>query len=92
MVAIGQRLTGTVTLVPIPGRVGIFIDLGLDREGFVDVLRLPDDPDMWPVVGTETEFEVVAFSPAGAIRLRPVDPRYLNLRGDALLRPHEPRA
>lgn len=74
----GTRLTGTVSELPWgPGRTGLFVDLGLPIEGFVDLGHLPLDPEDWPGVGTVTEFEVTTvrfnFALRGApqIRLRP---------------------
>ncbi|MFJ8960287.1 hypothetical protein ACIRG5_12960 [Lentzea sp. NPDC102401] len=75
-VAVGQRLTGTVVLVPRPGTIGVFVDLGLPDTGFVDVLRLPHDPDRWPRVGTVSTFEVVWITDRRQIRLAPLDPAY----------------
>ncbi|MGW5863025.1 hypothetical protein ACWFRJ_12730 [Streptomyces sp. NPDC055239] len=75
----GTRLTGTVSVLPWgPGTVGLFVDLGLPLTGFVDMVRLPLDPEDWPDVGTVTEFEVTAVAfhlepprSAPQIRLRP---------------------
>ncbi|MEU5952930.1 hypothetical protein [Streptomyces sp. NPDC047525] len=75
----GTRLTGTVDVLPWgPGRVGLFVELGLPLVGFVDLAQLPLDPGDWPGVGTVIEFEVttVRFSleprrSAPQIRLRP---------------------
>ncbi|MEV0251896.1 hypothetical protein AB0H76_35275 [Nocardia sp. NPDC050712] len=69
---LGQRLTGTVALVPRPGTIGIVIviDLGLPAQGFVDVLLLPDGAGRWPTEGTVTDFLVWWMDPRKAqIRL-----------------------
>jgi len=73
---VGQRLTGTVVLVPRLGSIGVFVDLGLPDIGFVDVLRLPHDPERWPRVGTVTTFEVVWITDRCQIRLAPLDPAF----------------
>ncbi|WP_089918421.1 hypothetical protein [Lentzea albida] len=73
---LGQRFTGTVVLVPRPGAIGVFVDLGLPFGGFVDVLRLPREVERWPQVGTVTTFEVVWFDDRQQIRLKPLDPAY----------------
>ncbi|MEU6766293.1 hypothetical protein ABZ916_27740 [Streptomyces sp. NPDC046853] len=75
----GTRLTGTVSVLPWgPGRVGLFVDLGLPVVGFVDLVHLPPAPGDWPGVGTVAEFEVTTvrfhLEPprcAPQIRLRP---------------------
>ncbi|GAB4587840.1 hypothetical protein Ntsu_56720 [Nocardia sp. IFM 10818] len=76
---VGQHVTGRVTLIPRPGTVGLFVDLGTGKPpwGFVDVLHLPDIPDEWPALGTITEFEVVHHTHDGhQVRLVPLDPAY----------------
>ncbi|WP_086843747.1 hypothetical protein [Amycolatopsis kentuckyensis] len=71
---IGAVVTGTVSLIPRPGAIGIFLDLGgAPGEGFVDVLNLPREVEAWPRVGTTTTFEVLDRRP-GQIRLWPLDP------------------
>ncbi|MEV4126677.1 hypothetical protein [Nocardia sp. NPDC049707] len=71
---LGQRLTGTVGLIPRLGTIGIFIDLGLPIGGFVDVLLLPDDTSKWPAEGTVADFLVWWMDPKRAqIRLVPAE-------------------
>lgn len=75
----GQVFTGTVVNVPRPGAIGIFVDIGLDVGGFVDVVHLPRTraEARWPVEGTVTRFEVWwAADEPQQIRLRPLDPAY----------------
>jgi hypothetical protein len=55
-----------------PGRTGIFVDLGEEPAGFVDVLLLPEDPERWPLVGREGFFQVLQHRP-GQVRLFPLD-------------------
>ncbi|MFJ5230863.1 SUKH-3 domain-containing protein [Kitasatospora sp. NPDC088391] len=90
---LGQRMVGRVAKVPTPGATGIFVELGLDVGGFVDVLLLPVDVGRWPSVGTVAEFELWWAGLRPQIRLKPVDPRHL--REDfatwaAEARPHWP--
>lgn len=73
----GQRLPGRVVHVPRPGTIGVFVDLGLPVGGFVDVLLLPREVTCWPVVGTQSEFEVWSADERMQIRLKPVDPAFL---------------
>lgn len=73
----GQRFRGTVTAVPRPGAIGIFVDIGLAVSGFVDVLLLPTVAERWPSEGTNTEFEVWWADQRPQVRLKPVDPRFL---------------
>ncbi|MEV0766114.1 hypothetical protein [Nocardia sp. NPDC050435] len=74
---LGQRLTGSVALVPRPGAVGIVIDLGLPVQGFVDVLLLPFDVGRWPIEGTVTDFLIWWMDPKKAqIRLVPAKAMY----------------
>lgn len=73
----GQRLFGTVARVPRPGAIGVFVDLGLAAEGFVDVLLLPRDTARWPTEGAELEFEVWWADERPQVRLKPVDPRFV---------------
>ncbi|MFH8515096.1 S1 RNA-binding domain-containing protein [Streptomyces gelaticus] len=75
----GQVLTGTVVRVPKPGVIGVFVDIGLGVEGFVDVVLLPRGrSEDWPVEGTVTDFEVWwVHSDHPQVRLKPADPQYL---------------
>ena len=69
----GDRVRGRVSAVPWgPGRTGLFVDLGLKPDGFIDVLHLPEDPSLWPSVGREGLFEVLQHRP-GQVRLFPLD-------------------
>lgn len=72
---IGDHVTGVVTLIPRPGVVGLFVDLGHPPTGFVDILSLPFSADHWPAVGTVTEFEVLQHT-RGQVRLWPLDPAF----------------
>ncbi|MGM7648878.1 hypothetical protein ACSVDM_28545 [Nocardia sp. JW2] len=69
---VGDRVTGVVTLIPRPGAIGLFVDLGWPPTGFVDVLNLPESVDHWPTVGTVTEFEVLQHTHR-QVRLWPLD-------------------
>jgi hypothetical protein len=60
---VGEAVAGRVALIPKPGVIGLFVDLGQEPEGFVDVLHLPRDPGEWPPVGTVTTFEVLQHRP-----------------------------
>lgn len=71
----GDHVTGTVTHVPRPGTIGLFVDLGEPPTGFVDVLHLPRSAAQWPAVGTVTDFEVLQHRHR-QIRLWPLDPTY----------------
>jgi predicted RNA-binding protein (virulence factor B family) len=73
----GQRLFGTVTRVPDPGAIGVFVDIGLPVGGFVDVLLLPRNTARWLAEGTETEFEVWWADERPQVRLKPVEPRFV---------------
>jgi hypothetical protein len=78
---LGGVITGTVIAIPVRARVGVFVDLGDGGRGFVDAEHLPDDPNRWPAVGTETTFEVLRhdFSRRRRtcqVRLWPVEPRF----------------
>ncbi len=73
----GQRFTGRVVLVPSPGAIGVFVDVGLPVGGFVDVLLLPSDSARWPAEGAEAEFEVWWADKRPQLRLKPVDPSFL---------------
>ena len=73
----GQRLQGRVVHVPQPGGIGVFVDVGLPVGGLVDVLLLPRDPERWPTVGTESEFEVWRVDDRMQIRLLPAETRYV---------------
>ncbi|WP_142159921.1 hypothetical protein [Cellulomonas sp. SLBN-39] len=72
---VGRQVPGTVTRMPQPGAIGLFVSLGETPEGFVDVLALPRDPHLWPPPGTTMGFEVLQHRP-GQVRLWPVDPRW----------------
>jgi hypothetical protein len=75
--ALGQRVSGEVVAVPKPGTIGIFVDIGLFAEAFVDVLLLPDGGDRWPGKGEVMDFLVWWISPdRSRIRLVPLDPRF----------------
>jgi hypothetical protein len=63
--------------VPWPGAIGIFVDIGLDVGGFVDVLLLPEQDELWPVEGAVADFEVWWADSRQQVRLKPSDPRYL---------------
>jgi hypothetical protein len=69
---VGDHVTGTVTLIPRPGAIGLFVDLGQSPAGFVDVLHLPRSADQWPGVGTVTDFEVLQHRHQ-QVRLWPLD-------------------
>lgn len=69
---VGDHVTGTVTLIPRPGVIGLFVDLGTPPTGFVDVLHLPRSVDEWPGVGTVTDFEVLQHRHR-QVRLWPLD-------------------
>ncbi|WP_072481812.1 hypothetical protein [Amycolatopsis australiensis] len=72
--AVGAEVTGTVSAIPRPGAIGIFVDLD-GAPGFVDVLSLPRQVGAWPSVGVTTTFEVLTRGPR-QIRLWPLDPRF----------------
>ncbi|MFX0578162.1 hypothetical protein [Nocardia nepalensis] len=72
MYPVGNHVSGTVTLIPRPGAIGLFVDLGRPPFGFVDVLNLPESVDRWPTVGTVTEFEVLQHTHQ-QVRLWPLD-------------------
>jgi ribosomal protein S1 len=78
---LGGLVAGTVVAIPVRARVGVFVDLGEGGRGFVDAEHLPDDPQRWPRVGTETTFEVLRhdFSRRRRtcqVRLWPAEPRF----------------
>ncbi|MFD8637804.1 hypothetical protein [Streptomyces sp. NPDC059533] len=73
----GQVFEGTVVKVPRPGAIGIFVDIGLNVGGFVDVLLLPSECEDWPAEGTVTDFEIWWADGRRQIRLKPSDSRYL---------------
>ncbi|MFD5420050.1 hypothetical protein ACFWJT_18730 [Streptomyces sp. NPDC127069] len=73
----GQVFEGTVVKVPRPGAIGIFVDIGLQVGGFVDVLLLPEQSDDWPEEGTVAEFEIWWADSRRQIRLKPSGSRYL---------------
>jgi ribosomal protein S1 len=56
---LGGQVAGKVVAIPVRARVGVFVDLGDGGRGFVDAEYLPDDPERWPRIGTETTFEVL---------------------------------
>ncbi|MGW7345016.1 hypothetical protein [Streptomyces sp. NPDC054854] len=68
---------GTVVLVPRPGAIGVFVDIGLEVGGFVDALLLPAETEAWPTEGVVTQFEVWWTDWPHQIRLKPVDPNLL---------------
>ena len=73
---VGAVVTGKVSLIPRPGAIGIFLDLGgVPGEGFVDVINLPRQVEAWPAVGTTTTFEVLSRRP-GQLRLWPLAPEF----------------
>lgn len=72
---VGEHISGKVTLIPKPGTIGLFADLGREPGGFVDVLHLPMSTQEWPPVGTVTEFEVLTHT-RGQVRLWPLDDAY----------------
>ena len=63
--------------MPSPGAIGIFVDIGLPVNGFVDVLLLPSEAERWPTEGTESEFEVWWADERPQIRLKPADPLFV---------------
>ncbi|MFE1315572.1 hypothetical protein [Streptomyces sp. NPDC058755] len=63
--------------MPRPGAIGIFVDIGLDVGGFVDVVLLPRQEELWPAEGTVADFEIWWADSRQQIRLKPSDPRYL---------------
>ncbi|MFC4063443.1 hypothetical protein [Actinoplanes subglobosus] len=70
---VGDRVRGRVSALPFgAGRTGLFVDLGAEPGGFVDVIHLPDNPGAWPEVGREALFEVLIHRP-GQVRLYPLD-------------------
>ncbi len=71
----GSQVTGTVSIVPRPGVIGVFVDLPHRMGGFVDVLSLPRDAGKWPEPGQTLRFEVLQHTP-GQVRLWPLDPRF----------------
>lgn len=71
----GSQVTGTVSVVPQPGVIGVFVGLPHAMSGFVDVLHLPRDATQWPEPGQVLRFEVLQHRP-GQVRLWPLDPRF----------------
>ena len=71
----GSQVTGTISIVPRPGVIGVFVDLPHEMVGFVDVLGLPRDVGQWPGPGQVLQFEVLQHTP-GQVRLWPLDPRF----------------
>lgn len=78
---VGDHVTGKVTLIPRPGVIGLFVDLGLPPTGFVDVLHLPRSVDAWPGVGTVTDFEVLQHR-RQQVRLWPLDDAFRSSTAD----------
>ncbi|MFF2775997.1 hypothetical protein ACFVU3_13910 [Streptomyces sp. NPDC058052] len=87
----GQDFEGTVVKVPRPGAIGIFVDIGLEVGGFVDVVMLPKHGDAWPAEGTVTAFEIWWADSRHQIRLKPSDPRYLRSDFPDFVRRFRPR-
>jgi ribosomal protein S1 len=78
---LGGQVPGRVVAIPVRARVGVFVDLGDGGRGFVDAEHLPDDPQRWPPVGTQTTFEVLRHDFSRLRRtyqvtLWPVEPRF----------------
>ena len=78
---LGGQVPGRVVAIPVRARVGVFVDLGDGGRGFVGAEHLPDDPQRWPPVGTETTFEVLRhdFSrrrQTCQVSLWPLEPRF----------------
>jgi hypothetical protein len=68
---VGTHVTGHVSYIPEPGRIGVFVDLGSPPTGFVDVVYLPVEDGSWPAVGTVASFEVLQHR-RGQVRLFPL--------------------
>lgn len=72
----GSQVAGTISIVPQPGAIGVFVDLPHGMSGFVDVLNLPRDADRWPQPGQLLRFEVLQHRPGQALAAGPqVPPR-----------------
>jgi len=71
---VGSVVAGIVSVIPRPGAIGLFVDLGGEPRGFVDVLSLPRQVEAWPAIGTKSTFEVLTRRPT-QIRLWPLEPR-----------------
>ena len=71
----GSQVTGTISTVLQPGRIGVFVNLPHQTKGFVDVTSLPRDAGQWPTPGQVLQFEVLQHTP-GQVRLWPLDPRF----------------
>lgn len=71
----GSQVTGTISIVPRPGAIEVFVNLPHQMGGFVDVLKLPTDAGEWPEPGQTLRFEVLQHTP-GQVRLWPLDPRF----------------
>ena len=71
----GSRVSGTISVVPQPGVIGVFADLPHGMKGFVDVLSLPRDAGQWPAPGQVLQFEVLQHT-RGQVRLWPLDPSF----------------
>jgi len=78
---VGDHVTGTVTLIPRPGTVGLFVDLGQPPTGFVDAFHLPRSVGQWPGVGTVTDFEVLQHNHR-QVRLWPLDDAFRSSTAD----------
>ena len=85
---VGAHVTGTITLIPRPGAIGLFVDLGAPPTGFVDVLHLPRSVDRWPGVGTVTDFEVLQHHHR-QVRLWPLDGAFRSSTADRWRSEHE---
>lgn len=72
---VGSQVEATVSHIPNPGVIGVFLDFDEDLRGFIDVLHLPAEKESWPVVGTALTVEVLQHRP-GQVRLWPVDSRW----------------
>jgi len=74
----GEHFKGRVVLIPERG-IGLFVDLGQEPPGFVDVLWLPREPGEWPPVGTVTSFEILQHNNPHQVRLFPLEDRFRDL-------------
>ena len=72
---VGEQVKGRVARIPKPGAIGLFVDLGREPEGFVDVLHLPIEAGQWPPAGTVATFEVLQHRP-GQVRLFLLDDQF----------------
>ncbi|MEU5265626.1 hypothetical protein [Amycolatopsis sp. NPDC021455] len=78
---VGDHVRGKVTLIPRPGTIGLFVDLGGPPTGFVDVVHLPRSAGQWPAVGTVTDFEVLQHR-HHQVRLWPLDQAFRSNTAD----------